>query len=138
MKARRSSVALAFLLAASHLVGADLPTCGSVSAGAATISTQGAAMTVHQSTAKAVINWQGFSVGAGHSVQFQQPDASAVVLNRVTGSEASVISGALSANGNVFLVNPNGVLFNAGAQVDVGGLVASTLSIRDNDFLAGN
>ncbi|MEY3548063.1 MAG: hypothetical protein RLZZ552_430, partial [Verrucomicrobiota bacterium] len=59
-------------------------------------------------------------------------------LNRVTGSEASVISGALSANGNVFLVNPNGVLFNAGAQVDVGGLVASTLSIRDNDFLAGN
>ncbi len=138
MKARRSSIAFAFLLAASHLAGADLPTGASVTAGAATISTQGTAMTVNQSTAKAVINWQGFSVGAGHSVQFQQPDASSVVLNRVTGSEASVISGALSANGNVFLVNPNGVLFNAGAQVDVGGLVASTLAIRDNDFLAGN
>ncbi|MFZ9399849.1 MAG: YDG domain-containing protein, partial [Opitutales bacterium] len=138
MKARRSSLALAFLLAASHLAGADLPTGASVTAGAAAISTQGTAMTVNQSTAKAVINWQGFSVGAGHSVRFQQPDASSVVLNRVTGSEASVISGALSANGNVFLVNPNGVLFNAGAQVDVGGLVASTLSIRDNDFLAGN
>ena len=138
MKARRSSLALAFLLAASHLAGADLPTGASVTAGAATISTQGSAMTVNQSTAKAVINWQGFSIGSGHSVQFQQPDAASVVLNRVTGSEASVISGALSANGNVFLVNPNGVLFHAGAQVDVGGLVASTLAIRDNDFLAGN
>jgi len=88
-------------------------------------------MTINQSSQNAAINWQGFSIGQGESVSFVQPNGSAVALNRVLGADPSSIMGSLSANGKVFLVNPNGVLFGQGAQVNVGGLVASTLNIRD-------
>ena len=138
MKKAVFPVTTAFLLTAARLISADLPTGGQVTAGSAAISSAGNTLTVTQTSAKAIINWQDFSVGAGHAVRFAQPDASAVALNRVVGTSASLIDGALSANGRVFLVNPNGVLFGAGAQVEVGGLVASTLALRDADFLAGN
>ena len=115
-----------------------LPQGGVVQAGAVTISTPNAhSMVLNQATNKAVIDWQGFSIGAGQSVQFLQPGASAVALNRVVGGDVSSIFGSLSANGQVFLVNPNGVLFAPGAQVNVGGLVASTLNLSNADFLAG-
>ena len=84
------------------------------------------------------IDWQSFSIGKGNTVNFVQPSASAVALNRVLGSDVSVIQGALNANGQVFLINPNGVLFSPSAQVNVGSLVASTLSISNADFMAGN
>src|SRR5947209_8535859 len=113
-----------------------LPTGGVVSAGGATISPDGS--TINQSTANVAINWQSFSIGQGQAVRFIQPSASAVALNRVLGPDASSILGSLSANGKVFLVNPNGVLFGQGAQVNVGGLVASTRNITDADFMAGN
>ena len=83
-------------------------------------------MNVQQSTQRAAINWTNFSIGSNATVNFQQPNASAVVLNRVVGNEQSVINGALNANGQVFVLNSNGVLFGQGAQVNVGGLVAST------------
>src|SRR5690606_5695646 len=68
-----------------------------------------------------------------------QPNAASVLLNRVTGNQASDIAGQLNANGRVFLVNPNGVLFGSGAQVNVGGLVASTLALATSDksFMEG-
>ncbi len=81
-----------------------------------------------------VIQYQGFSIGEAESVRFIQPSSSSVVLNRVTGSEGSEILGKLESNGKVFLVNPNGVYFGPGAQVDVGSLIASTLDISDADF----
>jgi filamentous hemagglutinin family protein len=90
------------------------------------------------STAGNRINWQSFGIAAGQTVQFVQPSRSAVALNRVTGAEPSAILGRLSANGQVFLVNPHGILFGPGASVDVGGLVASTLNIADADFMAGH
>ena len=68
---------------------------------------------------------------------FNQPSSQAIALNRILGQDPSTILGNLSANGQVFLLNPNGVLFGAGAQVDVGGIVASTLSLSNDDFLAG-
>jgi filamentous hemagglutinin family protein len=113
------------------------PTGGVVTGGAATIATSGNTTTVTQTTNKAAINWQSFGIGAGEAVNFVQPSASAVALNRVVGNSASNIYGTLTANGKVYLVNPNGILFAPGSQVNVGGLVASTLNISDSDFLSG-
>jgi filamentous hemagglutinin family protein len=115
-----------------------LPKDGSVTQGAATINTAQSALTVTQSSQKAAINWQSFGIGASESVTFQQPNSSSVVLNRVLGSDPSKIMGSLTANGQVFLVNPSGILFGKGAQVNVAGMVASTLNITDANFMAGN
>jgi filamentous hemagglutinin family protein len=114
------------------------PEGGSVVAGQAGISQSGSVTNINQSTDKAIINWQSFSVGAKETVNFNQPGASSVTLNRVIGNETSVISGALNANGQVFIVNSAGVLFSKGSQVNVGGLVASTRDIANSDFMAGN
>ena len=130
------TLAAATLFACGTLALAN-PTGGTVSAGSATINTSGSKVTVTQGSQNAAINWQNFSIGSGESVVFVQPDASSVALNRVTGSDPSSILGSLSANGQVFLVNPNGILFGKGASVNVQGLVASTLGISDADFMAG-
>ncbi|MDO9597918.1 MAG: filamentous hemagglutinin N-terminal domain-containing protein [Azoarcus sp.] len=131
------SLAAAVMLAAGFNVYA-LPTEGSVSAGSATIAGSDGSMTINQTTQNAAINWQSFSIGQGEAVRFVQPNSSAVALNRVLGSDPSHILGSLSANGRVFLINPNGVLFGQSATVNVGGLVASTLNLGDSDFMAGN
>ena len=113
------------------------PAGGAVAAGAAGITANGGRTTITQTTSSAVINWHSFGIRAGESVHFQQPASSSVTLNRVLGPDPSAIFGSLSANGRIFLVNPGGVLFGAGASVNVGGLVASTLNISDTDFLGG-
>ena len=115
-----------------------LPTGGVVSAGSAGIAGGTGVMTVNQASQNVAIDWQGFSIGSGEAVRFVQPNGSSVALNRVLGSDPSSILGSLSANGQVFLVNPNGILFGQGAAVNVGGLVAATLNISDSDFMAGN
>lgn len=117
---------------------ATLPQGGQVVAGIVSIGQSGRQMTVQQSSDKAIVNWQSFNIGANHQVTFQQPSHTAVALNRVIGADPTAIHGSLQANGRVFLVNPNGMLFGAGANVNVGGLVASTLDIADKDFLQGN
>ncbi|WP_244613492.1 GLUG motif-containing protein [Methylosinus sp. Ce-a6] len=114
------------------------PTGGVVVDGAATIASTGSVTNVTQSTNRAIINWLTFSIGVGETVNFSQPSALAVTLNRVVGNEQSVIAGALNANGRVFLVNSAGILFTKDAQVNVGGLVASTLDISNSNFMAGN
>jgi len=115
-----------------------LPTDGVVVSGTATITLpNGTTMQINQSTPKAILNWLGFSIANGEIVNFIQPSSSSVALNRVTGASASEIFGALNANGKVFLVNPNGILFAPGASVNVGGLVASTLDITNENFQAG-
>jgi len=113
------------------------PFGGVVAAGTAAISTSGTQTTITQGSSNAIINWQGFGIAAGEGVQFKQPGSNSVALNRVIGSDPSAILGNLSANGKVFLVNPNGILFGKGATVNVGGLVASTLNIADSDFMGG-
>ncbi|MBC7649716.1 MAG: filamentous hemagglutinin N-terminal domain-containing protein, partial [Vitreoscilla sp.] len=117
---------------------ADLPTGLNVVAGQATASRPTASsMRINQATDKAVLNWQTFNIGVGNSVQFVQPATTSIALNRIVGNEASSIYGSLSANGQVFLVNPAGAMFAPGAQVNVGGLVASSLGISNDDFMAG-
>ena len=88
-------------------------------------------------TPGAIINWNGFSIAANEITRFLQQSSASAVLNRVVGQDPSTILGALQSNGRVFLINPNGILFGAGAQIDVAGLVASTLNLSSADFLAG-
>lgn len=118
---------------------ASLPQGGSISVGQGTITTNGSnQMVIKQTTDKLGINWQSFNVGADGHVVFDQPGAHSVALNRVIGSDGSSILGKIDANGQVFLINPNGVIFGKDAKVNVGGLVASTLNMTDADFEAGN
>lgn len=79
-----------------------------------------------------VIRWQEFSIGSGETVRFVQPGADSVILNRVVGGNSSEIFGSLVANGRIFLINPSGIVFGAGSQVNVGSLVASTLNLKGN------
>jgi filamentous hemagglutinin family protein len=94
-------------------------------------------MTVNQGSNRAVIDWTSFNVGSQAKVQFNQPSANAVTLNNILGNNASQIYGQISANGQVFLSNPNGVYFSPTAQVNVGGLVATTGKANADEFMAG-
>ena len=115
-----------------------LPTGGRIAGGQATVSQSGAVMSIVQGTPRAVLNWQSFNIGANASVAFRQPSANAIALNRVLGGDPSQIFGRLSSNGQVFLTNPSGILFGRGAQVDVGGILATTLAMSTDDFMSGN
>ncbi|MBU3624420.1 autotransporter-associated beta strand repeat-containing protein, partial [Polynucleobacter sp. AP-Latsch-80-C2] len=114
-----------------------LPTAGQVVAGTAVITQSGLQTQVNQASQRAVVNWESFNVGKDATVTFNQPNSSAVTLNRVTGSSPSVIDGAIKANGQVVLVNPNGVTFGKGSQVDAAGVVATTMNISNKDFMDG-
>ncbi|EEL1428162.1 filamentous hemagglutinin N-terminal domain-containing protein [Salmonella enterica] len=127
---------IAGLLPAMALA-ADLPTGGQIVGGQGSISTSGNQMTIHQQTQNMATNWHSFDIGKNNTVQFVQPNSSSVALNRVTGASGSQIMGILKANGQVFILNPNGVLFGKNARVDVGGLVASTKNISTTDFMKG-
>ncbi|WP_416637792.1 YDG domain-containing protein [Pseudomonas sp. OHS18] len=126
------------LLGSGAVLAADLPTGGTIVGGSGAISQNGGHMVVDQQTGKLVTNWNSFDIGADASVTFNQPGANSIALNRVIGGgNASQILGKLDANGQVWLLNPNGVVIGKGAEVNVGGLVASSLQISDQDFLAG-
>jgi filamentous hemagglutinin family protein len=121
-------------------VGAsNLPSGSQIISGQVSINREATnRLVVNQSTSSATINWQQFSIGSGSSVVFNQPSTSSVALNRVVGSDPSIIQGSLIANGQVFLVNPNGVIFGRDSRVDVGGLIATTLNITNENFQSGN
>ena len=130
-----TSALVASTVLGSSAARAGGPTGGSVVVGSATISTPSSTSTVvNQSSNKALINWDAFSIPGGSSVVFNQPTASSITVNRVIGPNASAIDGRLLANGNVWLINSNGILFGQGAQVNVGGLLATTSDIDDDDF----
>ncbi len=114
--------------------GGNLPFVQSGMAGAATV---GNAMTVTQSSDKAILNWKDFNIGAGHSVTFKQPANTSAALNRIWSATPSDIAGQLTANGQVYLINQSGIVFARGAQVNVGGLIASTLDLSDASFRDG-
>ncbi|MEL0031006.1 MAG: filamentous hemagglutinin N-terminal domain-containing protein, partial [Betaproteobacteria bacterium] len=115
------------------------PQGGSVVGGASTITGAGTgAVQIDQATQRSIIDWRSYSIGVGESVTYRQPNASAISLNRVTGGDPSQILGALNANGQVWLVNPSGIMFGSTAQVNVAGLIASTTNISNSDFMAGS
>ncbi|WP_447979649.1 two-partner secretion domain-containing protein [Candidatus Nitrospira bockiana] len=120
------------------VISAALPTDGQVAGGTAVIQ-QPSVQSLHvlQSSDRAIINWRGFNVAADEIVRFTQPNAGSIALNRVVGGDPSTILGQLQANGRVFLVNPNGIVFGSSAVVNTAGLLATTFNIKDGDFLAG-
>lgn len=128
------------VLLAACLVGgvSALPEGANITHGNVQITNSGGKQTVIQGSDRAIINWNGFNIDIGELVQFIQPSSISAILNRVVGQDPSVILGSLQANGQVFLINPNGVVFGDSARVDVGSLVVSTLNITDDNFLQGN
>ncbi|MRV72412.1 filamentous hemagglutinin N-terminal domain-containing protein [Duganella sp. FT92W] len=137
----RTAAALALLTGlsahAAPLPSNTLPTGATLAAGQATVAQSGNRMDIVQQSGKAILNWDTFNIGSGAAVTFRQPGADSVILNRVASNAPSLLQGSLSANGKVWLVNPAGIMVGQGATLDLHGFVASTLAVRDADFLAG-
>ncbi len=114
------------------------PEGGVVVGGSANISQSGTKTDIHQHSNKAILDWRSFDITSQEHVEFHQPSSSAMTLNRIRDTKPSQIDGKLTANGHVMLINPNGVVFGAESQVDVGSLTATTADIDNDDFMAGN
>ena len=127
----------AALLGVSAAASAN-PQDGVVAAGNASITSSGKKLDVMQSTDKAIIDWRGFDIAPDEHTQFHQPNSGSITLNRVNSNAASQINGKLTANGNIVIVNQNGIMFGAGAKVDVNGLVATTADIDNDKFMNGD
>ncbi|OTG89239.1 YDG domain-containing protein [Acinetobacter sp. ANC 3832] len=138
--ARLSLLSLALLPLSiwAGIYDTQLPTGGNVTVGSAQISQNNNTLNVHQNSQNVGIQWNDFNIGQNATVNFHQPNSSSIAVNRVLDSNASQIMGKLNANGQVFLLNPNGVIFSKTAQVNVGGIVASTLNVTDGDIMSGN
>ena len=114
-----------------------LPTGGFINSGSANIGSIGPDMLIQQSSQRAVIDWQSFDLGSSASIHFAQPNSSSATLNRVVGSNPSQILGRITAPGQVFISNGNGLFFGRTSSVDVGSLVATTMDLSIEDFMAG-
>jgi filamentous hemagglutinin family protein len=135
----RLSIKLLPVLIASSLGSAPAwanPTGAQTVSGQVSYSTSGNVLTITNSNG-AIINWQNFSINGGETTRFIQQNANSSVLNRIVGQDPTQILGTLQSNGKVYLINPNGILFGAGAQINVNGLVASTLNLSNENYLAG-
>jgi len=141
-RAARSPITLALLCALPTSALAN-PNGGVVQSGVATITGQGTSrVDIQQASQGAVLSWEHFNIKAGELTQFHQPNANAVAINKILQQDPSQIFGALQANGNVYLINPNGFLFGSSAQINTRGFVAAT-SAEDlmkvpNGFDAGS
>lgn len=130
--------AVCALLAACPSDARANPENGQIIGGSASISTSGATTTIQQTSSRALIRWEKFDIDQSEHVQFVQPSSNAIAVNRIMDNKASAINGRLSANGNIILINPNGIVFGASSIVDVGGLVATTSDLDDdNEFMNG-
>ncbi|WP_374407787.1 autotransporter-associated beta strand repeat-containing protein [Hydrogenophaga sp.] len=129
--------ALLYLLLCGSAWASDLPSGGAITQGTATVTGGSGGLTVRQHSDRLNIDWQTFSVGLGRQVEFIQPSRTSIAVNRVTGTDASRIQGAIKANGQIFLINPNGILFSSTATVNVGALLATTRDLSDLPSLPG-
>ena len=113
------------------------PAGGNVVGGTATISVDGLATNINQSTSRAAINWTSFDVGSKESVTFNVPNNGAT-LNRVTGNVSTTIQGTVTSNGTLYLVNPNGIVLETGSHVTAQNFVATTSNIDPASFMSGS
>jgi len=126
------------LLLAVGPAGAN-PQGGQVTGGSATIGNSSPIqLDIVQSTDRAVIDWKSFNIAVGERTQFHQPAPSSWTLNRVNAPDPSTIAGYLGANGGLVLVNPSGIVFSKGSQVNVNSLIATPSNISNANFMAGN
>jgi filamentous hemagglutinin family protein len=116
----------------------ELPSINNVAVGSVSVQSANGILNINSASGKAIVNYNSFNVGSQAQVNFNLPNAQSAILNRVTGGIPSEIYGKITSNGNVFLTNPSGIIFGPGSQVNVGGLVASTLGMTDNDFIREN
>lgn len=94
-------------------------------------------LTINQTSQRVILDWNNFNIARGSEVRFNQPSASSSALNRIFDADPSIIQGRLSANGQIFLINQNGILFDRGSQVNVHTLIASTLNVTEDRYLSG-
>ncbi|MCA1799534.1 MAG: filamentous hemagglutinin N-terminal domain-containing protein, partial [Xanthomonadaceae bacterium] len=137
----RTLLSVALIAAALPLATpafAQGPTGGVVTGGSGTIQQNANTTLINQQTQRLALDWQQFNVAQNHTVQFVQPNAQAVALNRIHDQNPSQIFGAIIANGSVFLVNPNGIIFSETASVNVNSFFATTLDVSPDDFMSGN
>ena len=126
------------IVAVTPAAAQTLPWGSTVVSGNVGFTKSGSTLTINQTSNTAIVNYNSFSIGQGYVVDINQPNSSSVLLNRVTGDTPSTIAGQLNANGQVYLINPNGIAITKTGVVNIGGgFVASTLGISDADFLAG-
>lgn len=135
--AKLSVVSTMLALLSMSAQASDLPTGANTVFGQNTITQSGNTLNINQQTQNTIVNWDSFGIASGHTVNVNQP-AGGSALYRVMGNSGTEIFGALNATGKIFLINPNGVLFGQGSEVNVGSLVASSLNIKDEDYLSGN
>ena len=132
-------LALCFLLAFPVNVVLAAPSGGQVVQGQANISQSGAKTTINQSSDRAIVNWKNFDIAGNEAVLHNMPSRNSAALHRVVGGGgASQLAGELKSNGNIFLVNPAGVVIHKGARIDAGGFLATTHDIANEDFMRGN
>jgi filamentous hemagglutinin family protein len=114
------------------------PEGGEVVGGAGIIQQAGVETIITQATERMAIDWRSFDVAANERVEFIQPSSSSIALNRVLSNRGSEILGRIDANGQVMLVNANGVVFGRDSVVNVGGMIASGLNIDPTSFINGD
>ncbi len=124
----------------AFLFGAELaaafPSPPNVPSGSATFQQSAGTLTI-QTDSNTILSWQTFAIASGETTRFAQPSATSAVLNRVLSGAPTVISGDLSSNGRLYLINPAGFVIASGAHIGAGSLTLSTLALSDADFLAG-
>ena len=132
-QAGRTLIAAAMSFGAAYAQAAG-PSGGQVINGSGSITQSGAVTTITQQSPRLSLTWTSFNIAPQQSVDFAQPSANAIAVNRIFDTNGTQILGHLNANGQVFLINPNGILFGPGAEVNVGGLVATTLDLNQTSL----
>jgi filamentous hemagglutinin family protein len=118
-------------------VSKQLPNIASSGNGNATAQQNGSTLTINQTSQKVIIDWNSFNISSDGVVNFVQPNAGASALNKILDANPSIIQGKITANGQIILLNQNGILFDSGSQVNARSLIASTISITDDVFKNG-
>ena len=133
---RFALLGVVMVFVSANAVSGEMPKNPRIQSGNVTIEGKGTNhLKIQQKTSKSIINWDSFSVHKGGRVDFNMPSSKSSSLNRVTGSTPSTIAGQINSNGKVLLINPNGVAITKNGVVKTGSFAASTLDIKNNDFL---